>query len=216
MLAECRHTPLVFGPGFCVLAFYIQQGRLCTVGADLGHELVRDKLVKGLGSEVMESVMLQSSFEGALAPQKVRWFLRFIVFVLNLGVLWIRAGGRHTYPSSGAFETQCVVYDPGHLLSLSHSTRPEVRLNCFWYRFCTCCGKRRCRLRDGTATSSSLAFSFFLWYAVLVLYLGLVLRWMLAVYRHIPHLRDAFGNTVRWLWVLAYVSAFNKVGSLFW
>ena len=61
MLAECRHTPLVFGPGFCVLAFYIQQGRLCTVGADLGHELVRDKLVKGLGSEVMESVMLQSS-----------------------------------------------------------------------------------------------------------------------------------------------------------
>ena len=27
------------------------------------HELVRDKLVKGLGSEVMESVMLQSSFE---------------------------------------------------------------------------------------------------------------------------------------------------------
>ena len=66
MLAECRHTPLVFGPGFCVLAFYIQQGRLCTVGADLGHELVRDKLVKGLGSEV-----IQSSFEGALAPQKV-------------------------------------------------------------------------------------------------------------------------------------------------
>ena len=71
MLAECRHSPLVFGPGFCFLAFYIQQGRLCTVGADLGHELVRDKLVKGLGSEVMESVMLQSSFEGALAPQKV-------------------------------------------------------------------------------------------------------------------------------------------------
>ena len=63
MLAECRHTPLVFGPGFCVLAFYIQQGRLCTVGADLGHELVRDKLVKVLGSEVMDSVMLQSSFE---------------------------------------------------------------------------------------------------------------------------------------------------------
>ena len=57
------------------------------------------------------------------------------MFVLNLGVLWIRAGGRHTYPSDGAFETQCVVYDPGHLLSLSHSTRPEVRLNCFWYRF---------------------------------------------------------------------------------
>ena len=52
--------------------------------------------------------MLQSSFEEALAPQKVRWFLRFIVFVLNLGVLWIRAGGRHTYPSDGAFETQCV------------------------------------------------------------------------------------------------------------
>ena len=216
MLAECRHTPLVFGPGFCVLAFYIQQGRLCTVGADLAHELVRDKLVKVLGSEVMESVMLQSSFEGALAPQKVRWFLRFIVFVLDFGVLWIRAKGRHTYPSSGAFETQCVLYDPGHLLSLSHSTRPEVRLYCFWYRFCTCCGKRRCRLRDGTATSSSLAFSFFLWYAVLVLYLGFVLRWMLAVYRHIPHLRDAFGNTVRWLWVLASVSAFNKVGSLFW
>ena len=140
----------------------------------------------------------------------------FIVFVLDFGVLWIRAKGRHTYPSSGAFETQCVLYDPGHLLSLSHSTRPEVRLYCFWYRFCTCCGKRRCRLRDGTATSSSLAFSFFLWYAVLVLYLGFVLRWMLAVYRHIPHLRDAFGNTVRWLWVLASVSAFNKVGSLFW
>ena len=38
---------------------------------------------------------------------------------------------------------------------------------------------------------------------------------MLAVYRHVPHLREAFGNTVRWLWVLAYVSAFNKVGSLF-
>ena len=71
MLAECRHAPLVFGPGFCVLAFYIQQGRLCTVGADLGHELIRDKLVKGLGSEVMESVMLHSSFEGALALQKV-------------------------------------------------------------------------------------------------------------------------------------------------
>ena len=128
------------------------------------------------------------------------------MFVLNLGVLWLRAGSRHTYPSDGAFETQGVVYDPGHLLSLSHSTRPEVRLNCFWYRFCTCCGKRRCRLRDGTATGSSLAFSFFLWYAVLVLYLGLVLRWMLAVYRHIPHLREAFSNTVRWLWV----------GSLFW
>ena len=46
--------------------------------------------------------------------------------------------------------------------------------------------------------------------------LGVVLRWMLAVYRHVPHLREAFGNTVRWLWVLAYVSAFNKVGSLFW
>ena len=58
MLAESRHTPLVIGPGICVLAFYIQQGRLCTVGADPGHELVRDKLVKGLGSEVMESVML--------------------------------------------------------------------------------------------------------------------------------------------------------------
>ena len=163
----------------------------------------------------MESVILHSSFEGALALQKVG-FLRFTVFVLDLGVLWIRAGGRHTYPSDGAFETQCVVYEPGHLLSLSHSTRPEVRMNCFWYRFCTCCGKRRCRLRDGSATSLSLAFSFFLWYAVLVLYLGLVLRWMLAVYRHIPHLRDAFGNTVRWLWVLASVSAFNKVGSLFW
>ena len=40
-------------------------------GADLGHELIRDKLVKGLGSEVMESVMLHSSFEGALALQKV-------------------------------------------------------------------------------------------------------------------------------------------------
>ena len=66
MLAECRHTPLVIGPGICVLAFYIQQGRLCTVGADLGHELVRDKLVKGLISEVMESVMLQSSFEAWL------------------------------------------------------------------------------------------------------------------------------------------------------
>ena len=39
---------------------------------------------------------------------------------------------------------------------------------------------------------------------------------MLAVYRLYPHLRDAFGNNVRWLWVLAYVSAFNKVGSLFW
>ena len=123
------------------------------------------------------------------------------MFVLNLGVLWIRAGGRHTYPSDGAFETQCVVYNPGHLLSLSHSTRPEVRLNCFWYRFCTCCGKRRCRLRDSTATSSSLAFSLFLWYTVLVLYLGLVLRWMLTVYRLFPHLREAFGNTVRWLWV---------------
>ena len=47
------------------------RGRLCTVGADLGHELVPDKLAKGLGSEVMESVILQSSFEGALAPQKV-------------------------------------------------------------------------------------------------------------------------------------------------
>ena len=31
--------------------------------------------------------------------------------------------------------------------------------------------------------------------------LGVVLRWMLAVSRHIPHLREAFGNTVRWLWV---------------
>ena len=67
--------------------------------------LFRDKLVKVLGSEVMKSVMLQSSFEGALAPQKVRWFLRFIVFVLDFGVLWIRAKGRHTYPSNGAFKT---------------------------------------------------------------------------------------------------------------
>ena len=41
-------------------------------------------------------------------------------------------------------------------------------------------------------------------------------RWMLAVYRHIPHLREAFGKTVRWLWVLAYLSAFSKIGSLFW
>ena len=55
--------------------------------------------------------MLQSSFEGAFAPQKVRWFLRFIVFVLDFGVLWIRAKGRHTYPSSGEFETQGAVYD---------------------------------------------------------------------------------------------------------
>ena len=30
-----------------------------------------------------------------------------------------------------------------------------------------------------------------------------MLRWILAVYRHIPHLREAFGNTVRWLWVVA-------------
>ena len=76
------------------------------------------------------------------------------MFVLNLGVLWIRAGSRHTYPSDEAFETQGAVYD------------------------------------RVVATSSSLAFSLFLWYAVLVLYLGLVLRWMLAVYRHIPHLRE--------------------------
>ena len=39
---------------------------------------------------------------------------------------------------------------------------------------------------------------------------------MLAAYRHVPHLREEFGNIVRWLWVLSYVSAFNKVGSLFW
>ena len=43
-----EHQALVIGPGICVLAFCIQQGRLCTVGADLGHELVRDKLVRGL------------------------------------------------------------------------------------------------------------------------------------------------------------------------
>ena len=29
--------------------------------------------------------------------------------------------------------------------------------------------------------------------------------------RHIPHLREAFGNTVRWLWVLAYLSAFSTL-----
>ena len=61
MLAECRCTPplakhaWVTGSDICVLAFYSQQGRLCTVGAELGHELVCDKLVKGL-SRTSETV----------------------------------------------------------------------------------------------------------------------------------------------------------------
>ena len=62
----------------------------------------------------------------------------------------------------------------------------------------------------------SAEISWFLRLRSVGLNLGVVLRWILAVYRHIPHLREAFGNTVRWLWVLAYLSAFSKIGSLFW
>ena len=153
MLAECRHTPLVFGPCFCVLAFYIQQGRLCTVGADLGHELVRDKLVKGWGSEVMESVMLQCP---------------------HLVLTCLRAHGGQWSPLRICLRELC---------------REKFLI----------------QIRNSYANSS--------WRLVVV---GLGRESIHSRLISTPHLRDAFGNTVHWLWVPAYVSAFNKVGRLFW
>ena len=69
---------------------------------------------------------------------------------------------------------------------------------------------------SGFPVDAQQKVSWFLRLRSVGLNLGVVLRWILAVYRHIPHLREALGNTLRWLWVLAYLSAFSKVGSLFW
>ena len=96
-------------------------------------------------------------------------------------------------------QRQLDVYVSRHLLSLSHSTRPEVRLYCFWYR-------------DKLVTG--------IFILPVVRCLGSVPRprvkmdaGRVSTYSSFD---DAFGNTVRWLWVLASVSALNKVGSLFW
>ena len=56
---------------------------------------------------------------------------------------------------------------------------------------------------SGFPADAQQKVSWFLRLRSVGLNLGVMLRWILAVYRHIPHLREAFGNTVRWLWVLA-------------
>ena len=64
------------------------------------HELVRDKLVKGLGSEVMESVMLQSSFGepslrrksvGSCGESCLSWTLASYGFGPGVAILILRA-----------------------------------------------------------------------------------------------------------------------------
>ena len=75
-----------------VFSLYIQQTRLRAVGAELGHEFVRDEPVNGLNSGVMDSATFnlgRDALTGSLVRLVAEGLLvsLFIVFVPNLGVL---------------------------------------------------------------------------------------------------------------------------------